>query len=106
MSNVASFILGLRSYNIEEGSVDRCKRLLQSESATVTHEGIVVINIVIVGVIVADRFLRISFLRFMDRIRTDPKRPSVLILSMRFFSKINYLGIPVRKFFSREETIS
>lgn len=48
MSIVASSTLVLRSCNIEEGSVDRYKRTLQSESATITHEGVVVINIVIV----------------------------------------------------------
>lgn len=36
---------------IAEGSVDRHKRSLQSESTAVTHEDVVVINIVVVVVI-------------------------------------------------------
>lgn len=61
VSIVASSTLVLRGYSIEEGSIDGCKRSLQSESATVTHEGIVAINIVIVGVTVVDLRLSIVF---------------------------------------------
>lgn len=94
VSNVASSTLVLRSCNIEEGSVDRYKRTLQSESAIVTHEGVVVINIVIV----------VDSSENSPRGKIKRTETSVSIIGM-IFLKLHCLGYLCKLFF-RKETIN